>query len=328
MSGINDLYQTVAAYCRQSPSFFTRNGQDLLLQAINSCFNYADQNDSWMEKQIVGKVAVHYQKGGDLSKNLYHANNPLVLTGVSFGTGSNIVTCDSTVGLVIGDLVEGPGLNWDTLVLGITDSTDFTLTQNPLEASISGQTLDTFHNVNMKQLDCVYFCSHFPFQWVKHALVPVELETKKTIGIWIKERIRKTPRFTWDWRYPSDAYAMVARRMTRAYVHGDRIHFDPPFGPPAFPEGWMHAIIDCEEAFPTFTATDLSNNTQNFLITKGWEFLLFRTLDILNPFTLQFIPRTEGFLPPPTQQWTAAWNALVTDNEYKYTEAMLGNHQH
>lgn len=261
--GLQDLYNTVAAYTLRAPTDYTINGVDLLLGAINNAFKFADQFHDWHAQECVASITVDWQNGGDL-------------------TSATLVTDGET-------------------------------TMNP---------------VSIKTIDNAYYSSIFPYVFQVPALIPVEINTKKCTANWIKERIRKRPRFNWVYRYPSDAVTMVARRTVMAYLQGNTFYFDPPFGPPQFPTGSMLATLDVQAKFPKWLAADVVADTDHWMFQEANEFLMYKALVELNMLNNMFVVRAEGFNPPPDKQWQTALNNLVLWDDMQYENAMGSNHQH
>lgn len=329
--GANDMYQAIAGMARQSAGNFTKNGVDFILMAMNACFKYAEQNHDWFAQESVVTCLVDQHKGGDLLNGTFQAYDKIALANVTLSTGSKNLTCTSTTGVMPGALLEdwvGGSFSQGTTVVSNTNGTTLVMSAFPLLNQTAYGNVEVANPVTIKNLDCVYYVSEWPYVVTKHALIPVELNTKKSVGIWIKERIRKLPRFSWQWRYPADNMYLISRRMVQAYVHGTRLFFDPPFGPPNFQNPWVCSVLDVEAKFPVWAASDISGNTPHWMFDEGWEFILWKSLCILNPLAMQFVLRAEGFLPPPEKDWQAAFMSMVSWDDSRYETAMEGNHQH
>lgn len=182
--------------------------------------------------------------------------------------------------------------------------------------------------VKINVIDCVYYQSMVQGQDGTKVIVPVELTFKKSKAIFVRERLRQRVWGNFNYRYRPDFIGPSSMRPISAYVAGNIIQFDPRFGPPLFPStSPVLAVLDVYERFPVFTADDVTNNTNHFLIDNGWEYLLFKSLCLLNPLTLQFCMRTEGFLPPPESDWQRGLSVALQWDDDQYQNAMVGNHQ-
>lgn len=253
--GANDFYTIAAAYTQQPTTDFTIGGQDLLLNAINMAFKFADQYHDWNSQLQGVQVTVDYLSGGDI-----------------------------------------------TTAVRVSDGT------TPCKIkSIDGTYYKTTSNTDGKTY-----------------IVPCELDTKKSKCIFLKERLRKRYWGTADYRYRPDWMLSQHFRPISMYIFNNTIQFDPSFGPtPAT----ITAVLDIYEPFPVFTAADLLANTTHWMFVEGFEYLLWKVLCLINPLTLQFVMRQEGYLPPPDDLWKAALQSLTLWDDSQYIGAQEGNHQ-
>jgi len=106
-------------------------------------------------------------------------------------------------------------------------------------------------------------------------------------------------------RYPDDD---VDNDSTRPFLfwHGDRIEVAPQQSVTLRIEGqrWMDSYT-------------LQSDT-DFLLQKGFDFMMWAAIVEVNHITQTFLPRQEGSLTPPVKMRDEAWMTLIANDEYRF----------
>lgn len=159
----------------------------------------------------------------------------------------------------------------------------------------------------IKTIDCVYF------KTADGNLIPIELDTKKNVGIWAKERIRRR---ALGLRYPSDADLTMAdlasigrgRRPLIAYQHGNSLFLDPPFTEA------QKIAIDASVWLDDYTDDE---EDEDWMLLHGADYLMWAGVCEINYFAQSFVVRGEGILSPPERVRDQKLQELILWDSYQ-----------
>lgn len=139
---------------------------------------------------------------------------------------------------------------------------------------------------------------------------PIEVNPKKNVATWLKNRNYRDSMFDPRWRYLADWQVSYPGSPLRAFALGTRFYIEPlqsEVTTIAF-----DAVVWSDEllARDFDDGGDTSDNTTNWMIQHGHDYLMWYAICELNHRTSTFVYRAEGFLNPPEKARDAALEEL------------------